>query len=77
MEIMVARHGFTEEVVNLVKNVGAKFCEKKYVVEALTGVLIAKNNQPSKKGPKGPFLKKFYLALSYFLRGLPPKYLRR
>ena len=44
MEIMVDKPGYIEEVVKHVKNVENQFCVKKYVVEALTGVLIAKNN---------------------------------
>ena len=44
MEIMGGKLGFTEEAVNVVKNVGKLYCVKKYVVGARTGVLIAKNN---------------------------------
>ena len=44
MEIMVDKPGYIEEVENDVKNVGKKYCEKKSVVEAHTGVLVAKNN---------------------------------
>ena len=51
MEIMVDRPGYIEDLDNVVKNVGKKYCEKKYVVEAHTGVLIAKNKKPPKKGP--------------------------
>ena len=44
METMADKPGYIEEVVKVVKNVVKKFCVKKYVVEAHTGVLIAKNN---------------------------------
>ena len=44
MAIMVDKPGYIEEVVKIVENVGRRFCEKKSVAEALTGVLIAKNN---------------------------------
>ena len=44
MEIMVDKLGSIEEVANFVKNVEQKYCEKRFVVEAHTGVLIAKNN---------------------------------
>ena len=77
MEIMADKLGFIEEVEKIVKDVERRYCEKKSVAEALTGVLIVKNNL-QKKGPlMDLFLKRFYLALSYFLRGLHPKYRRR
>ena len=44
MEIMVEKLGCSEEVVKVVENVERRYCEKRYVAEALTGVLIAKNN---------------------------------
>ena len=44
MEIMVDKLGSIEEVVKVVENVERRYCEKKSVAEALTGVLIAKNN---------------------------------
>ena len=44
MEIMVVKHGSIEEVVKVVKNVGKKYCVKKFVEEAHTGVLNVKNN---------------------------------
>ena len=44
MEIMVAKPGFIEEVVKVAENVERKYCAKRFVEEALTGVLIAKNN---------------------------------
>ena len=77
MEIMEDKPWYTEEVVKIVKNVEKRYCEKKFVEGAHTGVLIAKNNLSLKKGPKEPFFKIFYLASSYFLRGQPPKYRRR
>ena len=49
---------------------------KKLLEEVPIGVLNAKN----KKGltpEEQTLLKYFYLALSYFLKGLPPKYFRR
>ena len=49
MEIMVDKPGYIEEVVKVVKNVERRYCGKKSAVEALTGVLIAKNNLPLKK----------------------------
>ena len=77
MEIMVDKPGCIEEVVKVVKDAERRYCEKNYVAGARTGVQIAKNNQASKKGSlRSPF-ENFYLALSYFLRGLPPKYRRR
>ena len=51
MEIMVDKPWFIEEVGKVAKNVARRYCEKRSVVEALTGVLIAKNNESSKKGP--------------------------
>ena len=44
MEIMVDKLGYIEEVVKIVENVGRRYCEKKFVAGAPTGVLIAKNN---------------------------------
>ena len=44
MEIMADKLGFIEEVVKIVKNVVKRFCEKRSVEGAHTGVLIAKNN---------------------------------
>ena len=44
MEIMEDKPGCIEEVVKVVKNVDRRYCEKRYVEGALTGVLIAKNN---------------------------------
>ena len=85
MVITVDKLGFMEEQINHVKSVVLRFWKKNYQEEALTGALIAKNKAPPKlrKGFKIYFLKKksfikmFNLALSYFLRGLPPKYRRR
>ena len=51
MGIMVDKPWYIEEVVKVVKNVEKRFWEKKSVEEALTGVLIAKNNLSLKKGP--------------------------
>ena len=75
MEIMEVKPGCIEEQENLVENVEKRFCEKRSVAGALIGVLIAKNK--IKKRACWPFFLIFYLALSYFLRGLPPKYRRR
>ena len=44
MEIMVDKPGCIEEVVKIVKNAELRYCAKKSVAEALTGVPIAKNN---------------------------------
>ena len=44
MAIMGDKHGFIEELVKLVKSVEKKYYAKRFVVEALTGVLIVKNN---------------------------------
>ena len=44
MEIMVDKPLCIEEVVKVVKNVEKRYCEKNSVVEAHTGVPIAKNN---------------------------------
>ena len=44
MVIMEDKRGSIEEVVNVVENVEKKYCEKNSVVEAHTGVLIAKNS---------------------------------
>ena len=44
MEIMEDKPWYTEEVGKIVKNVEKRYCEKKSVEEAHTGVLIAKNN---------------------------------
>ena len=46
MEIMADKHWYIEEVVKVVKNVERRYCEKSYVAEALTGVLIARINKP-------------------------------
>ncbi len=43
MEIMVGKPWYIGEGGNVVKNVEKKYCVKKSVVGALTGVLIAKN----------------------------------
>ena len=51
MEIMEGKLGCIEEVAKIVKNVEYRYCEKKSVEEAHTGVLIAKNNLSIKKGP--------------------------
>ena len=51
MEIMEDKPWYTEEVVKIVKNVEKRYCEKKSVGGAHTGVLIAKNNLSLKKGP--------------------------
>ena len=50
MEIMVDKPWCIEEVVKVVKNVERRSYAKKFVAEVRTGVLIAKNNQASKKG---------------------------
>ena len=42
MEITVDKHGCIEEVAKVVENVERRYCEKRSVAEALTGVLIAK-----------------------------------
>ena len=55
MEIMVDKPLYIEEVAKVVKNVGKEFYVKKFVVEAHTGVLIAKNNYSSKRVHKDPF----------------------
>ena len=44
MEIMVDKPGYIEEEVNVVKNVEKRYCVRRYVVEAHTGVLIVRNN---------------------------------
>ena len=51
MEIMEDKLGYIEEVVKVVENVAKRYCEKRSVAEALTGVLIAKNNCSLKKSP--------------------------
>ena len=51
MEITEDKPWYTEEVVKIVKNVGKRFCEKKSVEGAHTGVLIARNNLALRKGP--------------------------
>ena len=51
MDIMVGKPGCIEEVVKIVENVERKYCEKRSVVGALTGVLIAKNKYSLKKSP--------------------------
>ena len=45
MEIMVDKPGCIEEVAKVVKNVERRYCAKKFMVEALTGVQIAKNKK--------------------------------
>ena len=50
MEIMVDKPGCIEEVIKVVENVEKRYCEKKSVEGAHTGVLIAKNNLSLKKG---------------------------
>ena len=50
MEIMEDKPWYTEEVVKIVKNVEKRYCEKRSVEEAHTGVLIAKNKLALKKG---------------------------
>ena len=44
MVIMVHKLGCIEEMEKVVENVEKKYCVKKSVAGALTGVLIAKNN---------------------------------
>ena len=44
MEIMVDKLGYIEEVGKVVKNVVKRYCEKRFVEGAHTGVQIAKNN---------------------------------
>ena len=44
MEIMEGNPGFIEEVAKVVENVEKRYCEKRSVAEAHTGVQIAKNN---------------------------------
>ena len=44
MEIMEDKPGYIEEEGKIVKNVAKRFCVKKSVVGAHTGVLTAKNN---------------------------------
>ena len=44
METMVDKPGYIEEVENNVKNVEKKYCEKRSVAGAHTGVLIARDN---------------------------------
>ena len=44
MEIMVDNLGYIEEEESLAENVERRSCEKRYVAEALTGVLIARND---------------------------------
>ena len=44
MEIMADKPGCIEELVKVVENVERRYCEKRSVAGALTGVLIAKNN---------------------------------
>ena len=51
MEIMEGKLWCIDEAVKIVKNVEKRYCEKKSVEGALTGVLIAKNNLSLKKGP--------------------------
>ena len=51
MEIMGDKLGYIDEVVKIVKNVEKRYCEKRSVEGAHTGVLIAKNNFTLKKGP--------------------------
>ena len=46
MEIMEGKPWCIEELVKNVENVERRFYEKKFVAEAHTGVLIAKNNFP-------------------------------
>ena len=50
MEIMADKLGYIDEAVKIVENVEKRYCEKKSVEGAHTGVLIAKNNFPLKKG---------------------------
>ena len=49
---------------------------KKLLEEVHIGVLDAKNKKGLTQLRVNPF-KYFYLASSYFLKGLPPKYFRR
>ena len=44
MAIMEGKPGSIEEVVKVVKNVVRRYCVKKSVGEARTGVLTARNN---------------------------------
>ena len=50
MVIMADKPWSIEEVVKIVKNVEKRYCEKRSVEGALTGVQIAKNKKASKKG---------------------------
>ena len=44
MEIMADKLGYIDEAVKIVENVEKRYCEKRSVAEALTGVQIAKNS---------------------------------
>ena len=75
MEILDYKLMFTEELVKNVVNAKIQSREKRSQEEVHIGV----ENVRNKKGltlKSKPF-KIFYLALSYFLKGLPPKYFRR
>ena len=51
MEIMADKLGYIDEPVKIVKNVEKRYCEKRSVEGAHTGVLIARNDLALKKGP--------------------------
>ena len=46
MVITVVKLGFMEEQINHVKSVGLRLSKAKYLGEALTGALTAKNKSP-------------------------------
>ena len=74
MEITLCKLMFIKELAKNAKDVRILFREKKLLEEVHIGAVIARNKKRTYK--VDPF-KYFYLALSYFLKGLPPKYLRR
>ena len=55
MEITADKLGYTDEAVKIVKNVEKRYCEKRSVEGAHTGVLIARNNLSLKRVFIDPF----------------------
>ena len=73
METMVDKLGYTEEVVKIVKNVETRYCEKRCAEEAHTGVLIAKNKLPLKKGPIKTLFLNILPGIELFSQGATPQ----
>ena len=76
MAILDYKLMFIEELVKNVVNAKILLRERKSQEGVHIGVVNVRNKKGLTLYKSKPF-KIFYLALSYFLKGLPPKYFRR